>query len=49
MIYIQSLMKINTGIEPILRFCLGNLKGCIVGITDRMDLWSAPLKWTEVA
>jgi hypothetical protein len=34
MIYIQSFMKIGTGVEAILRFCLRNLRGCNVGITD---------------
>jgi hypothetical protein len=31
-------MKIGTGVQAILRFCLRNLKGCNVGITDRRDL-----------
>jgi hypothetical protein len=42
-------MKIGTGAEGILRFCLSNLKGCNVGITDRKDLCSVPLKWAQVA
>jgi hypothetical protein len=33
-IYIQSFMNTGTGIEAILRFCLRNLRGCNVGITD---------------
>jgi hypothetical protein len=28
-------MKIGASDEEILRFCLSNLKGCNVGITDR--------------
>jgi uncharacterized protein YraI len=31
---LPSFMKIGTGIQAILRFCLSNLKGCNVGITD---------------
>jgi hypothetical protein len=36
MIHIQCCMKIGTGIQAILRFCLSNLKGCNFGtrITD---------------
>jgi hypothetical protein len=37
MMYIPSFMKIGTGIEAILRFCL-NWEGYIVGITDEKDL-----------
>jgi hypothetical protein len=38
MIYLPSFMKIGTGIQAILWFCLSNLKGCNVGITVRRDL-----------
>jgi hypothetical protein len=38
MIYITSFMSIDTGVEGILMLCLGHLKGCNVGITDRRDL-----------
>jgi hypothetical protein len=31
-------MKIGVGIQAILRFCLSNMKGCDVGITDEEDL-----------
>jgi hypothetical protein len=34
MIYIPSFIKIGTGVQQILRFCLRNLRGRIVGITD---------------
>jgi hypothetical protein len=34
MIYLPSFVKIGTGVQAILRFCLSNLKGCNVGITD---------------
>jgi hypothetical protein len=37
LIYIPSFMKIGTGIQAILWFCL-NLRGCNVGITDGSDL-----------
>jgi hypothetical protein len=33
-IYIPSLMKTGRGIQAILRFCLSNLRGCNVGITN---------------
>jgi hypothetical protein len=35
MIYLQIFMNIGSGFQAILRFCLRNLKGCNVGITDR--------------
>jgi hypothetical protein len=38
MIYIPSFMKIGTGVQAILRFCLRRLRGCNVGITDGRDL-----------
>jgi hypothetical protein len=31
-------MMIGAGIQPILRFCLNNLRDCIVGVTDGTDL-----------
>jgi hypothetical protein len=37
-IYIPSFMKISTGVEAILRFCLINLRGYNVGTTDGRDL-----------
>jgi hypothetical protein len=37
MIYLKSFMKIGTGVEAILRFCLSNLKGCNVSVTDGRD------------
>jgi hypothetical protein len=38
MINMSSFMKIGTGVQVILRFCLRNLRGCNVGITDWRDL-----------
>jgi hypothetical protein len=35
---VPSFMKFGTGAEAILRFCLRNLRGCSVGITDVRDL-----------
>jgi uncharacterized protein YraI len=32
--YSPSFMKIGTGVQVILRFCLRNLRGCNVGISD---------------
>jgi hypothetical protein len=34
MLYISCFMKIGTDIQAILRFCLGNLNGCNVDITN---------------
>jgi hypothetical protein len=31
-------MKIGEGVETILRFCLNNMRGCNIGITDGRDL-----------
>jgi hypothetical protein len=36
--YLPSFMKIGTRIQVILRFCLRNLRGCNVGISDGRDL-----------
>jgi hypothetical protein len=33
-----TFMKIDTGVEAILRFFLGNLRGCNAGITEGRDL-----------
>jgi hypothetical protein len=50
MIYEQSFMKIVTGLEGILSFCLRNLKGCRnTGFTGGSNLWGAPLKLSQVA
>jgi hypothetical protein len=49
MIYLSSFMKIGTGVQAILRFCLRNLRGCNVGITDGKYLRSMPLRWAQVA
>jgi hypothetical protein len=38
MIYVPRFMKTYTGVQAILRFCLRNLRGCNVGITDGRDL-----------
>jgi hypothetical protein len=48
-IYIPSFMRIGMGFQPIIRFCLNNLKGSNVGITDGNDLWSASLRWSQMA
>jgi hypothetical protein len=37
-LYLQSIMKIGTGIQAILRFCLSNWKGRCVRIIDVRDL-----------
>jgi hypothetical protein len=38
MICLPSFMKIGTGGQAILKFCLRNLRSCNVGITDGRDL-----------
>jgi hypothetical protein len=38
MTYTPRFMKIDTGVQAILRFCLRNLKGCNAGITDGRDV-----------
>jgi uncharacterized protein YraI len=45
MMYVPSFMKIAAGVQAILRFCVRNLKGCNVSITNGRDLRSAPLRW----
>jgi hypothetical protein len=47
-ILLPSLMKNDTGFQELLRFCLRNLSGSNVGISDRRDLWSAPLRLLDV-
>jgi uncharacterized protein YraI len=37
-IYAPSFMKIGRGVQAILRFCLNNLRGCDVGVTDGRNL-----------
>jgi hypothetical protein len=34
---VPSFMKIGAGIRGILRFCLRNLRGCNVGIIDKVE------------
>jgi hypothetical protein len=31
-------MKIGVGVQAVLKFCLRNLRGCNVGVTDERDL-----------
>jgi hypothetical protein len=42
--YLPSFMKIGIGVQAALRFCLRNLRGCNVGITDGKDLLITPLR-----
>jgi hypothetical protein len=44
MVFSPSFMKISTGLEANLRFCLSNLSGCNFSITDGKELRSALLK-----
>jgi hypothetical protein len=45
MMYKPSYMKTSGGVQTIAKFCLRNLKGCNVGITDGRDLLIMPLRW----
>jgi hypothetical protein len=45
MIYIPSFMKIDEGLQEILRFCLRDLRGCNHGITYGKNLRITPLRW----
>jgi hypothetical protein len=38
MIHLPSFVKIDTGIQEILRFYFSNLNGCSVGITDGKEV-----------
>jgi uncharacterized protein YraI len=38
MTFLPSVMKIGAGVQAMLRFCLSNLNGCYVGITDGKEL-----------
>jgi hypothetical protein len=48
MIYLPSFMNIGTGVQAILRFCLRNVKGCNVGITEGMVFLIVALTLTQV-
>jgi hypothetical protein len=48
MIYIPSFMKIGTGFQAILKFCLRNLRDYNVGITDGKEFLITPLRWAQV-
>jgi hypothetical protein len=47
--HIPSFTKIDKGVQAILRFCLRNLRGCNVGITDGRDLRSTAFRWLHMA
>jgi hypothetical protein len=49
MIYTLSFMMIRRGAQTILGFCLRNMRGCEVCITDRMELSSALFRPALVA
>jgi hypothetical protein len=42
-------MKIDLGVQGILRFCLSCLNDFNVGITDGKETRSIPLSWAQVA
>jgi hypothetical protein len=49
MINIPNFMTSEWGIKVKLRFCLINLRGCNVGITDGRNLRSMLLRWDQVS
>jgi hypothetical protein len=48
MIYKPSFMNIGEEVQSILWFCLSNLRGSNVGITDGRDLRRKLLRWAQV-
>jgi hypothetical protein len=38
-LYISSFMNNGTDVQAILKFCLRNLRGCNVGVTDGRDIY----------
>jgi hypothetical protein len=48
MIDISNLIKIGAGVQAVLRFCLRNMRGCNIDITDGSDLRIMPLTWGQV-
>jgi hypothetical protein len=48
-ICLPSFLKFGTGVQAMLRFCLRNLAGCIVGIIDGRSVWRTPLRWLHAA
>jgi hypothetical protein len=48
MIHVPSFMKMDTGVQAIIRGCLENLRGCSAGITDGRDLRITPLRCAQV-
>lgn len=49
MMYLPNFMRIDSGDQAILLVCFTNLEGRNVSITGVWDLWTAPLKWTQIA
>jgi uncharacterized protein YraI len=44
MTLLPSFMKMDTGVEVIIRFCLSNLNGCNVGFFNGEKILSASLR-----
>jgi hypothetical protein len=44
----QVSWRLVQAVQAVLRFCLRNLRGCNVGITDGGDLWRTPLRLVQV-
>jgi uncharacterized protein YraI len=49
MIYVPSFVKIDTGVQAILRFCFRNFGGCNVGINDGRGFLIRPFRWAQVS
>jgi hypothetical protein len=47
-IYLPSFMKIGSGVEAILRFCLRNVRGCDVCVTEERNSVIMPLRRAQV-
>jgi hypothetical protein len=45
MIYVASFMKIDKGVQAVLRFSLRNLRDCHVSITHGRIFLITPLRW----
>jgi hypothetical protein len=46
---IPRFMTTGRRVQALFGYCLSNMRGCNVGITDGSDLWSATLKWDHLA
>jgi hypothetical protein len=47
--YILRFMKIGTGVQAVLRFCLRHVRDCNVSIIDGKDLLITPSRLAEIS